>query len=80
MGNGLSYQFFVITEKKIFCESPEFVEIIKDLFAVYYVFDIAYPRPLYPLLLFLQRFMLNIKDSQSVPPVITRLISSFDNQ
>lgn len=78
MGSG-SFQLFIITEQKIFRESTSFIDAVKDLFAVYYVFDIAYPKPLYPVLLFLQRYVLNIKDSQLIPPSVTRLLSSFDN-
>ena len=40
-------------------------------------FDIAYPKPLYSLLLFIQRFVLNIRDSQPVPNIVTVLVTAL---
>ena len=70
----------MISEKKIFCESLSFIDSLKDIYAVYYVFDIAYPKPLRPLLLFLQRVVFEIKDKTPLPPAVVRLLSMLDNQ
>lgn len=79
IGDG-SFQFFVVAEKQIYCESSTLIDAVKDLFAIYFVFDIQYPKPTTPVLFFLQRFVLDIKDSQRIPTSVTRLISIFDNQ
>ena len=39
-----SKQFFVITENEIFCEIPDILKAVATLLAVYYVFDIVYPK------------------------------------
>ena len=79
VGEG-SLQFFVVAEKQIFCESSSLIDAIKDVFATYFVFDIQYPKATNPVLIFLQRFLLDIKDLQPIPATVTRLISMMDNQ
>ena len=41
-------QYFAVVEKKILAESSNLSTIILNLIAVYFVFDIVYPQPLYP--------------------------------
>ena len=78
LGEG-SFQFFIVAENQIFCESSSLVDAIKDMFATYFVFDIQYPKPTNPVLTFLQRFVLDIKDLQPIPASVTRLVSMMDN-
>ena len=64
-------QFFIAVEKHILLESRCINTALLDMMSVYFTFDIAYPKlkPLYSLFLFIQHFVLNIRDSQPVPNV-----------
>ena len=62
-------QFFIAVEKHVLLESRCINTVLLDM-SVYFTFDIAYPKPLYSLLLFI-RFVLNIHDSQPVPNNVT---------
>ena len=68
-------QFFQVAEKVVVCESEGFMGALLDLVCVYYTFDIVYPKPLYPVLLFIQQFIMGIKDKQPMPPSLTRTLS-----
>ena len=70
-------QFFVIVERSITIESDTFQDAITDMIGLYFTLDITYPSSLYPVLLSVQRFVLGIKDEQTVPPVVARLLSSL---
>ena len=54
-------QFFIVVEENFLTDSGN---LIVDL---YYVFDIVYPQPLYPVLIFIQHFLCNLKDNQNIP-------------
>lgn len=73
-------QFFVCTERNILAEGASLIEALKDLIAAFFIFDMEYPKSLYPLLIFLQRYVLNIRDSQRIPPIVTRVMSTLDQQ
>ena len=45
------------------------------LFSLYYVFDIAYPKPLYSVYIFIQHFVFEFVDQQKVPNSVTILQS-----
>ena len=51
-----SMQVYIAVEKML--ESENIYENIIDLISVYFTFDIAYPKQLYPLCLFLQHHVL----------------------
>ncbi len=73
-----SVQFFVIAERAVVCQSDDFLESLLDLISVYFVYNIVYPKPMYPVLLFIQHYVMGIKDSQlRAPPALTRTISAF---
>ena len=48
------------------------LDAVINMICSYYVFDINYPKQLYPVLLFVQRFIVSIKDDQPIPTVLTR--------
>ena len=60
-----SRQYFVVVEKMILVESSNMAAALQDVMSVYFTFNIAYPRPLYPVLLFLQHHVFEIKDNQT---------------
>ena len=72
-------QYLLIVERQILVNRcASFLEAINDMMSAYFTFDIVYPPPLYPLLIFIQRFVMDVKDKQRVPPCVTRLCSSLD--
>ena len=64
---------FLAAEKKI---SQDLSNAMLDLFSVYFTFNMLYPSPLYPVLLFLQHHVLNIKD-QHVPVASIKLLQTL---
>ena len=72
-----SLQFFIVGERLVLCECDEFIEALLDLICVYFTYNIEYPKNLSAVLLFVQHYILDIKDSQRIPPSPTRVISSF---
>ena len=72
-----SVQFFVVAERIVMDESENFMEALLDLICVYFAFNIVYPKPLYPVFLFIQRYIMDIKDSQTIPPALTRVLSAL---
>lgn len=65
-----SDEFFIITEKQVLCESENFATALVDMIAAYFTFNMSYPDSLYPLLLFIQHYILDIKDSQTVVNIV----------
>ena len=70
-----SSQYYVVAGRKIAIKSCSFNDALIDLVSMYFVFDIAYPKPMYPLPYFIQRFILDIKDNQAVTPAVTRMLN-----
>lgn len=71
-------QLFLVVEKRLLVSSfPDFRTAILALIAAYFAFDMAYPKPLYSTLLFIQHYMLNIRDDQTVPNAITIAYSAM---
>lgn len=78
LGDISGCQYFIVCEKEVLVEAKSMKDAIIDLMAAFYVFDIAYPKSTAPVLLFIQRYVLNIKDSQPMPPSCSRLITSLN--
>lgn len=75
---GENPQYFVCAEKKILCQTVKIKEAFLDIIAVYYVYNISYPKFSSVVLLFFQQYVFNIKDSQIIPIPLIRLISSLN--
>lgn len=71
-------ELFVVAEGIIFETTDSFNEVLTSLLATYYTFNIQYVS-LYAFFIFIQRFVFGLVDSQTVPPIVTRTISSMDN-
>ena len=54
------------------------MQSLYSLISVYFALNIAYPKPLHALFVYLQHHVLLIKDSQHVPVSVTQLLSSLD--
>ena len=54
-------------------------DALADLICTYFVFDIAYPKSEYALLIFFQHFVLGLKDNQKIPTSVSSLCSSLSS-
>ena len=70
-------QFFVCSEQDILLESKSVQDAIIDLIATYYVFDIAYPKPLNVVLLFFQHHVFQIMDDQPIPGMTLKVVENL---
>ena len=68
----------MVIEREIAMETTKFLDAVTNIICSYFVFDINYPKPLLPVLLFTQRFIVGIKDNQPVPPALTRVLAGLD--
>ena len=67
-------QYMGACEKTIHCDHcKSFKDALLDLIVTYYVYDIAYPKPLSAFLIFVQHFVIGLKDQQAVPLSATKL-------
>lgn len=73
-------QVFVCCEGQIYIESKSVKDALLDLISTYFVFDIMYPKPLRSLLLFLQHFVLDLPDQQSVSSAVSSLVANLEKQ
>lgn len=74
---GTSLQVYVIVERTVL-ETVEVSSALSGLIATYFSFNMSYPKGLYPLLIFIQHFLLGIKDKQVTPITLTKFLSSVD--
>ena len=65
-----------VVEKEVLLESESMTQVLQDLMANYFVFSIAYLRPINSLFLFLQHHLFNIKDNQAIPNVV-KIVQCF---
>ncbi len=72
-----SAQYFVACEQNLLCESKSVLDSIVDLIATYYVFDIAYPKAIAPVIMFIQSYVFGLKDSQVVPTSTAKLVANL---
>lgn len=66
-------QFFTVVERLVLDDCEDLVDAITALIGAYFTFNIQYPKALYPVFIFLQQFVLKLQDSQTIPPIVTRL-------
>jgi len=71
-------QYFIVIERQITTEHTKFLDAVTSLICTYFVYDISYSKVLTPILIFVQRYFLGIKDNQMIPNCVTRLLSSLD--
>ena len=59
-------------------ESCDMATALVDVMAAYFVFNIAFPKSLYTLLVFIQHYIFNIKDDQPEPNAIAVLLTGLE--
>ena len=67
-----------MAERLVFSECKAYAEAINALISTYFTFNIEYPKQLYSLFIFLQHFVLKLRDEQGIPSIVTRVLSSLD--
>ena len=72
-------QFFICCEQDVYLESTSLTDAVIDLIATYFVYDVVYPKPLKSIFIFLQHYVLDLKDEQQVPPLALKLVKSLKN-
>ena len=71
-------QFCVIVERNVLTKSKYFQCSLLSLVAAFYVFGIQYPTSSKSSLIFVEHFLLNIKNDK-IPDAVTRFMSSIDS-
>jgi len=69
-------QLFICCEQAIYLESNSVKDVIIDLISTYFVYDIAYPKPLNAIFLFLQHHVFKLIDDQPLPPAALKLVGN----
>ena len=67
----------VLVEGSSLVQATDLNSALKDLFSAYFVFDIAYPKELSPVLIFFQHYVFGLKDKQKVPISVTTTVASM---
>ncbi len=69
--------YHVVAEQEPLCEVSNFCSAIIHLIGCYYIYDIAYPKPLNSLLLMIQHHIFGIKDSQRDSVAVIQTVTSL---
>jgi len=67
---------YIARRRAIGCLS--FKDALIKLICSYFIFDICYSKALFSILVFIQCYILGIKDKTKVPNVVTRVLTSLD--
>ncbi len=67
----------IVVEGSSLVQSTDLSTALVDLFGAYFVFDIAYPPELYPVLIFFQHYVFGLKDKQKVPVSVTTTVGTM---
>ena len=73
-----SAQVFLTAERCLLGSPNNSISVLIALMGIYFSFNMVYPKPLYPICIFLQHFVLDIVDGQRVPDIVKRIVSSLD--
>ena len=73
-----SVQILLTCERQVIAEAHSATRLLVGLISLYFTFNIAYPKQLNSLLLFIQRFILCIEDKSPIPSNLHSFISALD--
>lgn len=76
--NDSTFQIFVVAEREILAEATSCWEALKTTFGAYFAFNIDYPKVSKPFFIFVQFYVLKLKDSQPLPQIAARLKCAID--
>ena len=69
---------YISCEQELFILSKSIIDGVLDMMAIYFSFDINYPKYTSCVLLFIQHFVLDLKDDQPLPPSTVKLVSNLE--
>lgn len=69
--------YSVIVESKHLISTTSFKDALLNLMSTYYTFDISYPKSNYPLLIFIQYFILHLHDQQKLPTTVSMMYTKL---
>ena len=72
--------FVVVVEREVFITTDNFINAMLYLFGAYYSFNIAYTQLAHPVLIFLQRYVMGIEDTQSIPKCVREAVHDSDEK
>ena len=74
-------QVFISVEKQTLTvtECEDIPQAVVSLVSTYYAFNMSYPGSLYPVYIFIQHYVLDIKDEQRLPNNVVILYTSISN-
>jgi len=72
-------QYFIVVKSNFYCEVNNLAKAYSALFAIYYVYDIAYPKQCSNSCLFIERFLLALKGPQKLTHTAIGIIASIEH-
>ena len=67
----------IIVEGASLAQSTDLNTALIDLFSAYFVFDIAYPLAIVPILIFFQHYVFGLKDRQKIPVSVATTVGTM---
>ena len=66
-----------MVEEEPTCELNNFQRVLIHMMGSYFIYDIAYPKPLQSLLLMIQNYVFGLEDSQPDTPAVIEIVTSL---
>ena len=66
-----------MVEEEATCELSTFESVLIHLVGSYFLYDIAYPKPVQSLLLMIQHYVFGLEDSQQDTPAVIEIVTSL---
>jgi hypothetical protein len=70
-------EYHLIVDGLFMYSCDTLADALIDLLCFYFIFNIEYPKTMYSLFIFLQHFVLGLKDSSRVPNSVLTLFSNL---
>ena len=67
----------IMVEEEATCELNSFQSALIHMMGSYFIYDIAYPKPLQSLLLMIQQYVFGLEDSQPDTPAVVEIVTSL---
>ncbi len=80
LNSDYSSEFCIFVEHVLLCKCSDLVDAIVVLLATYFSFDMSYPVGLNPIFIFIQHYMLQIKDDQPLPSCVNIAYSAIEQR
>ena len=71
-------QYFLIVESLVYLDVDDLLQAVAAVVALYYIYDIAYPKPWNDCFLFVEKKLLGISSGPNLGPLQAGLISDIE--